>query len=105
MKLTLDRRVRRWSMAIRLKSDCKCEWCGKEGHGVAHIIPRAQMKTRYVLQNGWCACNLCHTKFDNNGMFRNRVINILIGMIKYRKLTEVAYGKKTCSECGFEEVD
>ena len=92
-------------MAIRLKNDCKCEWCGKEGHGVAHIIPRKVVATRYILQNGWCACNLCHRKFDTIKIFRERIINILIGRNIYKYLREVANGYKTCSERGFEEVN
>ena len=102
---TLDPRVLRWSAKVRKRDRNKCKWCGRPGDAASHIIPRARMRTRYVLENGWCSCTECHTKYDSNKRFRRIVINILIDKVIYNKLKEIADGKKKPADYGFTEVN
>jgi len=69
-----------------------CEWCGARGCDPAHIIPRKFLKTRHLLENGLFLCRECHIKFDRNVEFRDKVINILVGREKYRRLLEISQG-------------
>ncbi len=63
------------------------------------------MRTRYVLENGWWSCTLCHKKFDNNKQFRMKVTKVLLGEETYMNLRSIADGKRTVTDYGYTEVN
>ena len=100
-----QKRIKRWGIQIREKSEGKCEYCGREGCDSAHIISRKFLKTRYLKQNGIYLCRECHIKFDNNIEFRELLIKVLITLEIYEKLKRIRDGEDRTEEYGFEIID
>jgi len=105
MRQLINPRDVRWGIAVREKNSNKCKYCGGMGEESGHIIPRKRMRTRYVLENGISFCHRHHVRFDNNVVFRQHIIDVLVSKEVYNKLKEIVSGRTTAKECGFITVD
>jgi len=92
-------------MAVREKNNSKCKYCGGIADGSGHVIPRGRIRTRHILENGISFCYRHHVMFDNNIRFRLYIIDVLVSKEVYKKLKEIASGRKTVKECGFITID
>lgn len=50
-----------WSELVRLKSNDRCEYCGKLKGQAHHIFGRRKLSTRWNESNGICLCPLHHS--------------------------------------------
>ena len=105
MNQLINPRDIRWGTIVREKNDNKCKYCGGIANGSGHVIPRKRIRTRHVFENGISFCCNHHFMFDNHVRFRLHIINILVGKEVYKKLKEIANGRKTVEECGFITID
>ena len=58
IKKELDRL---WQEAVKKNAKGLCEYCGKKGESAHHFIGRANLSTRWIIENGVYLCNSCHT--------------------------------------------
>ena len=98
-------RDKRWSRAVIEKSDWKCLHCNEEADSPHHIVPRGNLKTRYILENGLNCCARLHRMFEASAKIKERAIRIYIGKERYENLQKIAHGQATLEDYGYSEVE
>ena len=96
-------RDRRWSKAVNKKYAGKCPHCNKKAvGGIHHIIPRNELKTRYLITNGIATCNELHRMFEGNQVQRDYAISRYVSWKRFYILESIASGLVANKK--FEEV-
>lgn len=59
-----NKKLKEWSLQVRERAHCRCEWCGRTSKEVKlnahHIITKKYEPLRFSLDNGLCCCPKCH---------------------------------------------
>lgn len=102
-------RDHRWSKAVKARDEFKCRFCGAStGLESAHIVPRGNKHTRYLLSNGLTLCGAfgCSTHGNHHALKAEdrdkadiRIVHIL-GQAMVDALHQIAKGDTH----DFEEV-
>lgn len=97
------KRDKRWSEEIQKRNNGKCPCCAKPAlAGAHHIIPRENMRTRYLIINGINTCNNLHRRFEDSKEIRDATIERFVGWKRYGVLEAIANGM--VDNARYEEV-
>jgi hypothetical protein len=101
----IDReRDRRWTKAV-LEHWEKCIHCNDtETLQAHHVIPRGNMRTRYVLENGFPTCHKLHRLFEKSRKDAEKQVTFYLGRDVYQNLLAISRGKAEPEDFGYTVI-
>ena len=95
-----------WKLAVRVRYDGKCVYCGKTDYiNTHHIFGRINHATRWLLDNGICLCPFHHTLGSFSAHQNPEFVEWIKQFIGIEKYNELMIKANTIKKWTYEEKE